>query len=137
MASSTDFCVVGGPESEAQCQRHGGGGKLSELVKHIARILVLMGFESSTVQSVAAVTMLDDAISHTGACSSELNDSISGGDRFSSFTKFIFTVAFVALFFVTRFRALSRIAQTWLFWKARPESAKRTDWSNPGPASNK
>ena len=98
MASSTDFCVVGGPEYEAQCQCHGGGGKLSKLVKHITRILVLMGLESSTLQGVAAVTMLDDdTISNTGACSGEPNTSSAGGDGFPFFIKFIFIVALVGL----------------------------------------
>ena len=98
MASSTDFCIVGGPEYETQCQRHGGGRKMSKLVKQITRILVLMGLESSTLQSVAAVTMLDDdALSNTGACSGEPNTSSSGGDGFSFFIKFIFIAAFVGL----------------------------------------
>ena len=71
---------------------------MSKLVKQITRILVLMGLESSTLQSVAAVTMLDDdALSNTGACSGEPNTSSSGGDGFSFFIKFIFIAAFVGL----------------------------------------
>ena len=57
-----------------------------------------MGLESSTLQSVAAVIMLDDdTISNTGACSGEPNTSSSGGDGFPFFIKFIFIVALVGL----------------------------------------
>eukprot|EP00435_Cladocopium_sp_Y103_P028972 s2794_g7.t1 len=47
MASSKDFAVVGEPEYHAQCERHGGGRNMTKLANQIARVLVLMGLESS------------------------------------------------------------------------------------------
>ena len=74
MASSSDYCVVGGAEYEAQRQRHHGGGRqLSKLVKQISSVLALMGLESNIVQRVTAVSPL------------------------ILFAKFLFIMAFVAL----------------------------------------
>eukprot|EP00435_Cladocopium_sp_Y103_P021849 s1182_g5.t1 len=47
MASISDFAVIGEPEYHAQCERRGGGRNMTKLVKKIARVLVLMGLESS------------------------------------------------------------------------------------------
>jgi hypothetical protein len=84
IASSPDFFVVGMPEYERQCQRHGGNKQLTKLVKHVTRILVMMGLESSTVPGVAAVSSLDcDESSSFGTCMVEPNVQVSGGGNFS------------------------------------------------------
>ena len=80
IASSPDFFVVGMPEYERQCQRHGGNKQLTKLVKHVTRVLVMMGLESSTASGVAAISMLDcDDSSSYGTCMIEPNIQVSGG----------------------------------------------------------
>ena len=37
MASGPDFFVVGMPEYERQCQRHGGGKQLTKLAKNVTK----------------------------------------------------------------------------------------------------
>ena len=59
IASSPEIFALGMPEYERQCQRHGGGKQLTKLVKHVTRILIMMGLESNTLQGVAAVSILD------------------------------------------------------------------------------
>ena len=84
IASSPDFFVVGMPEYERQCQRHGGNKRLTKLVKHVTRVLVMMGLESSTASGVAAVSILDcDDSSCFGTCMIEPNVQVSGGVNFS------------------------------------------------------
>ena len=84
IASSPDFFVVGMPEYERQCQRHGGSKQLTKLVKHVTRVLVMMGLESSTASGVAAVSILDcDDSSSFGTCMIEPNVQVSGGVNFS------------------------------------------------------
>ena len=88
VASSSDFCVVGMPEYENQCQRHGGEKQMSKLVKQVTTILLLMGLESSTSTGVAAVStgvaavsisvLDDDSFSNAGTCLSEPNTQLSG-----------------------------------------------------------
>ena len=81
VASSSDFCVVGMPEYENQCQRHGGEKQMSKLVKQVTRILLLMCLESSTSTGVAAVSISvldDDSFSNAGTCLSEPNTQLSG-----------------------------------------------------------
>ena len=80
IASSPDFFVVGMPEYERQCQRHGGNKQLTKLVKQVTRVLVMMGLESSTASGVAAISMLDcDDSSSYGTCMVEPNIQVSGG----------------------------------------------------------
>ena len=84
IASSPDFFVVGMPEYERQCQRHGGNKQLTKLVKQVTRVLVMMGLESSTASGVAAVSILDcDDSSCFGTCMIEPNVQVSGGVNFS------------------------------------------------------
>ena len=61
-----------------------GNKQLTKLVKHVTRILVMMGLESSTVPGVAAVSSLDcDESSSFGTCMVEPNVQVSGGGNFS------------------------------------------------------
>ena len=84
IASSLDFAVVGMPEYERQCQRHGGGRQLTKLVKNVTRILIMLGLESSTGSGVAAISILDlDESSSFVSCVTEPNTAVSGGGSFS------------------------------------------------------
>ena len=70
-------------EYQAQVERHVGGRQMSKLVKQIARVLILMGLESSAPRPMAMVTdsMLDDDSCHGGVfqCSKEPNSVDQGG----------------------------------------------------------
>ena len=80
-------------EYQAQAERHVGGRQMSKLVKQIARVLILMGLESSAPRPMAMVTdsMLDDDSFHGGVfqCSKEPN-SVDQGGAFPSNTMLIF-----------------------------------------------
>ena len=79
----SDFCVVGMPEYESQCQRHGGERQMPKLVKQVAGILSLMGLESSISRGVTAASVLDDDMcSDSGMCAIEPNTQTSGGAGF-------------------------------------------------------
>ena len=101
IASSPDFFVVGMPECERQCQRHGGNKQLTKLVKHVTRILVMMGLESSTASGVAAVSILDcDESSSFRTCMVEPNVQVSGGVNFSYVAIAFFFGVFLGLLVV-------------------------------------
>ena len=93
VAAGDGFFVVGEPEYQAQVERHGGGRQMSKLVKQIARVLILMGLESSTPRAMAMVTdsMFDDGNFHGGGfqCSNEPN-SVDQGGAFPSNTMLYF-----------------------------------------------
>jgi hypothetical protein len=80
-------------EYQAQAERHVGGRQMSKLVKQIARVLILMGLESSAPRPMAMVTdsMLDDDSFHGGVfqCSKEPN-SVDQGGAFPSNTMLYF-----------------------------------------------
>ena len=101
IASSPDFFVVGMPEYERQCQRHGGNKQLTKLVKQVTRVLVMMGLESSTASGVAAASMLDcdDSSSH-GACMVEPNIQVSGGVNVSYILLAFFSGMFLGILVV-------------------------------------
>ena len=94
MASSSDFCVIGVPEYESQCQRHGGEKKMSHLVKQVTRIVMLLGLESGGATALSISVLDDDGFNAGEKCLNEANDQ--GGVSFAM-VMFLFMVLLVIL----------------------------------------
>ena len=94
VASSSDFCVVGMPEYESQCPRHGGEKKMNQLVKQVTRILMLLGLESGGVTAASVLVLEDDAFTSAETCVVEPN--VQGGFSFAT-AMFFFMVLLVIL----------------------------------------
>ena len=99
-SSSDDFCLIGEPEYHMQSKRH-GGRQMTKLAKQIARLLMVMGLESSTLRGVAANPMSDT----DNQCSLEPN-AYNQYEPFSYTAIFLMTMVFlgVVLFMARTFK---------------------------------
>ena len=99
-SSSDDFCLIGEPEYHMQSERH-GGRQMTKLAKQIARVLMVMGLESSTLRGVAAFPMSDA----DNQCSLEPN-AYNQYEPFSYTAIFLMTMVFlgVVLFMARTFK---------------------------------
>ena len=95
VASSSDFCVVGMPEYESQCQRHGGEKKMNQLVKQVTSILMLLGLESGGVTAASVLVLEDDTFTSAETCVVEPN--VQGGFSFATVMFFFMAVFLVIL----------------------------------------
>ena len=107
VASSSDgFCPIGEPEYHMQSKRH-GGRQMTKLAKQIARVLMVMGLESSTLRGVAAFPMsvLDSDGLADNQCSLEPN-AYNQYEPFSYTAIFLMTMVFlgVVLFMARTFK---------------------------------
>ena len=105
-SGSDDFCLIGGPEYQMQSERH-GGRQMTKLAKQIARVLMVMGLESSTLTGVAAnpMSVLDSDGLADNQCSLEPN-AYNQYEPFSYTAIFLMTMVFlgVVLFMARTFR---------------------------------
>ena len=105
-SGSDDFCLIGGPEYQMQSERH-GGRQMTKLAKQIARVLMVMGLESSTLTGVAAnpMSVLDSDGLADNQCSLEPN-AYNQYEPFSYTAIFLMTMGFlgVVLFMARTFK---------------------------------